>query len=196
MKIIGLTGSIATGKSFVAAEFRKQGVEVFSSDLEVSNILKENEVIAEIRKNKELSNSIIEEKLNKNILSKIVFGNKTSLKHLEEIIHPIVEQKMIDFLKKNSNKKVVLLEIPLLFEKKREKLCNKVISTFCSNKTQRERALRRNNIDNERLDFIIRQQISSKNKAAMTDYLVYTEVSYEFTKTQLNQIFIKEEISA
>lgn len=196
MKIIGLTGSIATGKSFVAAEFRKQGVEVFSSDLEVSNILKENVIIQELRQNRELSDSITEGKLDKNILSKIVFRNKTSLKHLEEIIHPRVEERMMDFLKENSNKKEVLLEIPLLFEKKREMLCNKVISTYCSNKTQRERALRRNNIDNERLDFIIRQQISSKNKAAMTDYLVYTEVSYEFTRIQLNQIFIKEEIGA
>jgi len=98
------------------------------------------------------------------------------------------------FIQNNKNETHILLEIPLLFEKSKQEYCDKIITTICSKQTQMERALRRKNIDKNRLDFIIKQQMASKKKAELTDYIVYTDISYSFTLTQLEQIFIREEI--
>lgn len=194
MKIIGLTGSIATGKSFIAEIFRKKNIKVFSSDLEVSLILSEKEVIELIKQDNDLRQAFNENALDKEKLSKIVFNNKEALEKLENIVLPFVRKKMNSFIENNKHEKQVLLEIPLLFEKSKQEYCDKIITTICSIKTQTERALRRKNIDKKRLEFIMKQQMSSKKKAELTDYIVYTDISYSFTLTQIEQIFIKEEI--
>lgn len=192
MKILGLTGSIATGKSFVALFFRKKQIEVFSSDIEVGNLLKEREVIEQISEVIDLSISIKNHQIDKHNLSKIVFKNESALKKLEEILHPLVEKKMQEFINNNKDKKIILLEIPLLFERGHQSYCNKIITTYCSEKIQIQRALRRKNIDNERLSFIMKKQLPSKIKAQLTDYLVYTDISYDYTEKQLKQILEKE----
>ncbi len=194
MKILGLTGSIATGKSFVAEIFRQHNIMVFSSDKEVANLLKEQRVIDEIRSKPELAGSVKENLIDKHLLSNIAFNKVDSLKILEKILHPLVDEKRKEFIDNNKDEKVILLEIPLLFEKKYQNFCNKVITTYCSEKTQKERALRRKNIDNNRLNFIMKQQFSSNIKARLTDYLVYTEISYEYTKNQIEKILLKEGI--
>lgn len=194
MKIIGLTGSIATGKSFVAEIFRQHNIEVFSSDLAVANLLKEIEVIKIIKNNHELSASIKEDMIDKNLLSCIVFNKEALLKQLEDILHPLVSEKREKFFQLNKEKKAVLYEVPLLFEKNYQALCDKVITTYCNEKIQRERALRRKNIDQERLNFIIKKQMPGNIKASLTDYLVYTDISYQFTQKQIEEILAKEGI--
>lgn len=192
MKIIGLTGSIATGKSFVATQFRKKNIKIFSSDTEVSNLLLDINVINSIKESDELGCVIKNDVVDKKLLSNIAFKDIKILKKLEDILHPLVNDKTINFIKEFKNEKIILLEIPLLFEKKYQKFCNKIITTYCSDKTQKERALRRSNIDIDRLNFIIKQQMHGNLKAKITDYLVYTDISYQYTFNQIDQIFLKE----
>lgn len=87
-----------------------------------------------------------------------------------------------------------MCEIPLLFEKNYQSFCYKVIATCCSDKTQIERALRRKNIDTERLNFIKKHQMHSNLKAKLANYVIYTDISYQYTRDQLEQIFLKEGI--
>ena len=188
MKILGLTGSIATGKSFVAEVFRQNNIAVFSSDQQVGKLLQEAEVISVIKKQQKLLLSVKEDAIDKSILSNIVFNDHHALKILEEILHPLVEIKQQNFIQNNKDEKAILLEIPLLFEKKRQFCCDKVMTTYCSDKTQRERALRRKNIDNNRLDFIIKQQMPGNIKATLADYVIYTDISYQYTQKQIEQI--------
>ncbi len=194
MKILGLTGSIATGKSFVAEKFRQNNIPVFSSDKEVGLLIQKNEIVNMIKVFDEINVSVEEDKINKDVLSKIVFKNKNALNILEDLLYPFLNKAREDFLFQNSNEKTVLLEIPLLYEKNFQSLCNKVITTYCSEATQKDRALRRKNIDQERLEFIINQQMPGNLKARLTDYLVYTELSSQYTELQLKQIFYKEGI--
>lgn len=98
MKIFGLTGSIATGKSFVAEEFKKLGVKNFSSDRAVSQLLEEEEVVHLISKDEELKFSVINMAIDKHKLSKIVFSNHAALKKLEDILHPLIDQEEKIFL--------------------------------------------------------------------------------------------------
>lgn len=194
MTIIGLTGSIATGKSFVADKFRKKNIKIFSSDSEVSKLLLDREVINDIKNSDDFHSVIKNETVDKDLLSNIVFKDIKILKKLEGILHPLVNHRMKNFIEEFGNEKVILLEIPLLFEKQYQSLCNKVITTYCSDRTQKERALRRKNIDINRLNFIIKQQMHGNVKARMTDYLVYTDISYQYTINQIDQIFLKEGI--
>jgi dephospho-CoA kinase len=195
MKILGLTGSIATGKSFVAEKFKERNIPVFLSDVEISVLLQEKDVIYKIKKTELLSSSVEESfAINKEKLSKLVFNNKSALEALEDILHPLVALRRDNFIKENYNKSAVLLDIPLLFEKNYQKICSKVITTYCSEKIQIDRALRRKNIDLNRLYFIMKQQISSLEKAKLADYIIYTEISYDYTTKQVEEILKKENI--
>ncbi len=190
MRIFGLTGSIATGKSFVAEIFRKNNIKVFSSDAEVDKLLKEKEVIEIIKSEQLLSKAIKDEIIDKDFLSNLVFKDDCCLEKLENILHPLVAKKRDEFF--HENEKFGLLEVPLLFEKKYQTLCYKVITTYCSKKAQMERALRRKNLDRNRLNFIMKKQISGDIKATLTNYLVYTDISYQCTEKQVDEILLKE----
>ena len=150
MKILGLTGSIATGKSYVAEIFRQNNIIVFSSDKEVSNLLQDLIVIESVKNSEMLSPCVKDQQVCKNILSNIVFNNNNALNELEEILHPLVNKKREEFILNSKDEKFMLFEVPLLFEKGYQKFCDRIITTYCSEKTQKERALRRKNIDENR----------------------------------------------
>ncbi len=188
MKIIGLTGSIATGKSFVAAYFQKKNIKVFCADFEIAKLLQTPVVITTIKNTIELSEAVKDGVLDKKLLSNIVFSNQDALTILENTLHPLVEKKAKEFIDQHKSEKIMALEVPLLFEKNYQKYCNKVITTHCSENLQKERALARKNIDNDRFNFIIKQQMPIHLKALLTDYIVYTGVSDEYTKKQVEEI--------
>jgi dephospho-CoA kinase len=194
VKILGLTGSIATGKSFVAEIFRQNNIKIFSSDQDVAELLQNIDLLEEIKTYDILKQAFSDNKLSKETLSKIVFNNEQALKILEEIIHPKVKNNMLKFIEDNYRQNFIILEVPLLFEKNYDQLCYKVITTFCHEKLQEERALRRKNMDLERLNFIISRQMPSHEKAKRTDYLVCTDLTYNFSQNQVKQILLKEGI--
>jgi len=194
-KTIGLTGGIATGKSFVANIFSNHKVKIFYSDLEVSKLLKKQEVIDSIKQNSSLVEAVEENVINKDKLSKIVFNeNSENLKNLEDILLPKVREEIAKFIKENKSERIILLEIPLLFEKNYQSICHKVIVTHCEHELQEYRALSRNNIDKKRLSFIIKRQIAANVKASLADYIVYTGISESYSQKQVEQIILKESI--
>ncbi len=117
MIVIGLTGSIATGKSFVARCFLKLGAAVFDADKNVHELLtfggKAVKTVREL-----FPESYHEGEICRRRLGEIVFSDSSKRKKLEEIIHPLVDKSRKDFLKqcKKDKVKIAVLEIPLLFE--------------------------------------------------------------------------------
>jgi dephospho-CoA kinase len=192
MKILGLTGSIATGKTFVAEIFKQQEIKIFYSDIEIANLLKSQKIIWEVSEKIELASAIKDKTIDKKLLSNIVFNDLDALKALENILHPRIEVKIKAFINDHQFEKLILLDIPLLFEKNYQVYCRKVITSFCSEKTQKERAMGRKNLDNNRYNFIIKRQMPGNVKAALSDYLVYTDISKTYTKKQVEQILLKE----
>ena len=91
MIIVGITGSVASGKNFIAKIFEKFHFAIFDADLEISNILSEEEIIIKI--NDCFSELNDNKSINKKLLAEIVFSNKEKLKLLEEITHPALFQK-------------------------------------------------------------------------------------------------------
>ncbi len=111
---IGILGGIGAGKTYIAKLF---GYPVFNADLEVSKLYKNDKKIF-IKLKKKLSKYIYSFPINKNEISKAILANKSNLKQIVKIVHLEVRKKMNIFLLKNKNKKIIILDIPLLLENK------------------------------------------------------------------------------
>ena len=111
---IGILGNIGSGKSYVAKSFR---YPVFNADLEVSKLYKNNKKIF-LKLNKILPNFIHSFPINKNEMSKAILANKSNLNKIVKVVHKEVRKRMNVFMKKNKNKRIVILDIPLLLENK------------------------------------------------------------------------------
>ena len=111
---IGILGDIGSGKSFVAKNF---GYPVFNADYEVAKIYQKDKKIFNKLKIK-LPKYIHSFPIEKKEISNAILANKNNLNKLVKIIHPEIRKKLNNFLKKNKNKKFVILDIPLLLENK------------------------------------------------------------------------------
>ena len=111
---IGILGDIGSGKSYVAKNF---GYPVFNADAEVAKLYKTNKKIFN-KLRKILPKHIYSFPINKNEICNAILDNKSNLKKIVTVVHLEIKKKMNIFLKKNINKKIVVLDIPLLLENK------------------------------------------------------------------------------
>ena len=109
---IGILGQIGSGKSYVANNF---GYPVFNADMEVTKLYKKNKNIFK-KLNKKLPKYIFSFPIEKNEITKAILSNNSNFKKIIKIVHLEIRKKMNLFLKKNKNKKIVILDIPLLLE--------------------------------------------------------------------------------
>ena len=126
---IGILGDIGSGKSYVAKNF---GYPVFNADVEVGKLYKKDKKIFNKLK-KVLPKYIYSFPINKNEVSNAILANKSNLKKVVKIIHLEIKKKMNLFLLKNKNKRIVILDIPLLLENKINKK-NDILIFVKSNK--------------------------------------------------------------
>ena len=111
---IAVIGDIGSGKSYIAKKF---GYPVFNADAEVAKLYRKSKKYYKKLK-KKFPEHITSFPIKKNKLSEVVMHNKHNLKKIVKIIHPAIRYKMNNFLKKNKNKKFIVLDIPLLIENK------------------------------------------------------------------------------
>ena len=114
---LAVIGDIGSGKSYVAKQF---GYPVFNADMEVARLYR-NSRKSYNKLKKALPRYIVSFPINKNEISKAIIDNQHNLKKIVKIIHPEVRYKMNSFIKKNRNKKFIILDIPLLLENKMNK---------------------------------------------------------------------------
>ena len=112
VKVIWILGDIGSGKSFIAKQFK---CPVFNADKEVNKIYKKNKSCYKKLINK-LPKYIKSYPINKTEITRAILANKNNIKKIVSIVHPLVRKKMNDFLKKNKEKKLVILDVPLLIE--------------------------------------------------------------------------------
>ena len=112
VKVIGMLGDIGSGKTFIAKQF---GYPVFNADNEVSDIYNRNKLCYK-KLRKKLPKYIKTYPINKIEITKAILANKYNLGKIITIVHPLIRKKMNNFLKKNKDKKLVILDVPLLIE--------------------------------------------------------------------------------
>ena len=111
---IGILGDIGSGKSYVAQNF---GYPVFNADQEVAKLYQQNKNVY-IKLKKRLPKYIHVFPIDKKEITNAILANKNNLKKIVKIVHTEIRKKLNNFLKKNKNKKIVILDIPLLLENK------------------------------------------------------------------------------
>lgn len=177
MVIIGITGSIGTGKTTVSKMFKALNIPVFDSDKEVKEILDKNHLVIEkISKvwPDVISTNYTQRKIDKIVLSNKVFRNQKERKKLENIIHPLVEKERNMFLRNFGNFEIVGLDIPLLYEVGMNKTCDYVFLTYTSKKIQKKRVLMRPNMTEKKFELVNNAQWSFEKKAKEKPFIINT----------------------
>lgn len=188
MKILGLTGGIATGKSTIAKMFAQEGVPIFDADAYVHALYQSPQMIAQIED--QFPEAVIDEIIDRKILGRMVFSDDKKLKTLEGLLHPKVRQAELDFIEKHrcAGKKAVLMDIPLLFESEAHGLCDLTIITDCEPATQRARVLARPFMSEEKLDAILARQMPRQERLERADMVISTDQSFERCEAQVKEI--------
>lgn len=188
--VLGLTGSIAMGKSTVAAMFADAGVPVFDADAEVRAMQGPDGALVKAIEER-FPGSTGPEGVDRQMLGAIVFGNGAKLAELEGLIHPAVARRRADFLAANAAEPLVLFDIPLLFEKTGMAGIDAVLVVSAPAHTQRARALAREGMTEEKLDQILAFQLPDAEKRARADYIINTGGTLAETQHQVETLVEK-----
>ena len=181
---IGILGEIGSGKSYIAKNF---GYPVFNADLEVSKLYKNDRKIF-IKLKKNLSKYIFSFPINKNEISKAILANKSNLNKIVKIVHLEVRKKMNIFLRKNKNKKIVILDIPLMLENKINK--KKDILVFVESKKSDilKRLKKRDNFNKELFKKFQNIQLSPSYKKKKSKFIIKNDFSKKTVKRAIRNI--------
>jgi dephospho-CoA kinase len=186
-KIIGLTGSIGMGKSTVAAMFAEAGIPVFDADAEVRAMQGAGgELIAPIEE--AFPGSTGPQGVDRDRLGHQVFADKAALQRLEAIVHPAVAARRAAFLEANSDKRAVVFDIPLLFEKGGHQSVDLVVVVSAPEAVQRARVLARPGMTPEKFDHIFGLQLHDTEKRARADHVIDTGTSIAETRAQVTAL--------
>jgi dephospho-CoA kinase len=191
MKIIGLTGGIAVGKSEVAAIFRKYKIPVFDADAAVHKIYR-NGVGAKYLL-PQFPSAVNENSVDRKKLSEIIAADPSKLKDIEAIIHPLVRQAEVEFLSEaqNSGEAIVVIDSPLLIETNHHKDMDAIILVDASVEEQTRRAMLRPHMTTEKLALIMSQQISSNDKRKHSTFIIENNGSLKDLEAQTTTIINK-----
>ena len=183
---IGITGSLASGKSTVAKIIASKKYPLFDADKVVKKIYQTN-----IFKNKIFKKFKFKTKKNiKNNIKKKILKNEKLLKDLEKIIHPIVKKQIRIFLKSNKKKKFVIFEIPLLIESKLMKNYDKIILVNSRKDLRIKRYIKRGG-NMKIFNLLNRRQLTAANKIKFCDYVINNNGSLKLLKKNIKNIIKK-----
>ena len=187
--VVGLTGGIASGKSFVVDYLKKIKIPTHESDIVVLNLyLSPSSNFLSYLKTNGFKKAVLKKKINKIKIREEIFNNKVKKRRLEKYTHNEVRINREIFLNKNKNKKIVFLDIPLLFEKKLQSICNYVCSVLAPLKTRERRALQRRGMTKKIFKQILNNQIKDKTRRVKSNYTINTSNTKTITYLQVNKI--------
>ena len=176
---IGILGNIGSGKSYVAKNF---GYPVFNADYEVSKLYKKDKKIFK-KLNKKLPKYISSFPINKNEITKAILSNKVNLKKIITIVHLEIRKMLKLFLKKNRNKKAIILDIPLLLENRINNK-NDILVFVDSKKIEIEKRLKKRlNFNRKLINKFKKIQFSSSYKKRKSNFIIKNN----FKKKSLNK---------
>jgi dephospho-CoA kinase len=187
MFILGLTGSVGMGKSATARLFAEEGAPVHDADAVVHRLY-EGEAVAAIEA--AFPGTTSGGRVDRGKLAARVLGHPSALARLEAIVHPMVraaEEELIG-LAKTRGDKVVVLDIPLLFETGGEERVDAVVVVTAPAETQRARVLGRPGMTMEKLEAILAKQIPDAEKRRRADFVVDTSRGFEAAGEQVRAI--------
>ena len=188
--IIGITGSIACGKSTVSNYLKSKGYVVIDAD-KIGHEALDNEYVREklvVAFGKEIQEN---NKIDRQKLGNLVFGNTSNLNILNSIIHPEIRKMILEEINKNKDKKIIFIDIALLFEAKFDDLVEKIIVVYVDENIQLTRLMKRNSITQEEALNRIKSQMSSIEKVKLADYTINNNLDVTNTYIQIDKVLLE-----
>jgi dephospho-CoA kinase len=187
MFVIGLTGSIGMGKSTTARFFAEAGVPVHDADAAVHRLY-EGEAAPAIEA--AFPGTTVGGKVDRAKLAARVLGDKSALRQLESIVHPLVREAEMRFLSEaeRNGAPVVVLDIPLLFETDGHERVDAVVTVSAPAEIQRARLLERAGMTEEKLEALIANQLPDAEKRRRADFIVDSSQGFEAAGAQVAEI--------
>ena len=184
---LAVVGDIGSGKSYVAQQF---GYPVFDADVEVNKLYKTSKKCF-VRLKRLLPKHIISFPIKKTELLKAIMINKYNLKKITKVIHPEVRIKMNKFLIKNRNKKIVVLDIPLLLENKINKKNDILIFVDAKKSQINKRLKRRKNFNLKLFKKFKKIQLPIEYKKKKSQFILKNNFTNKFLKKSVKRILKK-----
>jgi dephospho-CoA kinase len=185
--VLGLTGSIGMGKSTVAAMFAAAGVPIFDADAEVHRLQGPGgALVAQIEA--AFPGTTGPAGVDRSVLAERVLAEPGALRQLEALIHPAVAEARAAFLRAHADCPLVVLDIPLLFEKGGGAATDKIAVVSAPSEVQRARVLERPGMSPAKLDRILALQMPDAEKRACADFVIPTGGSLEETEASVRRI--------
>ena len=174
---IGLTGGIASGKSTITNYIRiNKKIPILDADNLSRQLIKPNtfgyKKILDHFGNQIIDKYSPEKAINKKLLRNIIFENANDREWIQNLLHPLIKEKMIAGCNKYKNNEIILLAIPLLFEAKFEDICTEIWLVKCSEDQQIQRLVRRDKISEEEARKIIKLQLTLEAKTELSDVIL------------------------
>ena len=189
--VVGLTGSIATGKSTISNMFKDAGFPVIDADAIAREVVKPGETAFEKIK-AHFGDEVIagDGTLDRKRLGNIVFNDDQKPTELNQIIHPEIRKKMLtqrdDLI--NKNVPLVVMDIPLLFESRLFDYVDRILVVYIPEKLQLERLMARDGSTKEEAQSRVDAQISVEKKREKADAIINNSGTIEQSKQQLSDI--------
>ena len=189
MIILGLTGSIGMGKTTAARAFRRLGIPTYDADAAVHAITETGgEAVPLVRAR--FPDAVAAGAVDRARLGEAVFDDAAALAELEAILHPIVRRRQIRFLKFNSaaGRRLVVLDIPLLFETGGDRICDAVAVVSAPAFLQRIRVMSRPGMTEEKFAAILARQMPDGEKRRRADFVISTGLGREFSLRRIRNV--------
>lgn len=191
MLFIGLTGNYGMGKSSVLSMFERLGAIILDTDKIVELLLTEKDILEKIRGL--LGDKVFDENgsLNKKKVANLVFKNNMLRHLLEDILHPLVFERIHFFLGKiNKKNKVIMIAAPLLYERRYEERFDKTITVYTKEETALNR-LEKDGIKREDALLRLKAQLPIEEKIKRSDFAIDNNGTIEETMSQVETIYKK-----
>lgn len=195
--IIGLTGSIASGKSTISAMLKEKGYPIIDADL-VARLVVEpgTSNLREIERT--FGNEVMNEDgtLNREALGKLIFDDPAKRKQLNDLMHPAIRSEMLRQRDElfESGQKTLIMDIPLLFESRLQHFVDKILVVSVTEEMQLQRLMSRNSLSEEEASSRIQSQLPISEKEKGADAVIYNNGSIEQSKEQLERILVEWDI--
>ena len=174
---IGLTGGIASGKSTIANYIKKYSdIPILDADQFSKELIKPKsncyKKVVSYFGPKIVDEHSSGNEINKALLKKIIFENSIHRTWIQNLLHPLIKEKMIEKCNQFEKNKILLLVIPLLFEAKFTDLCTEIWLVKCPRELQKKRLMKRDKISNNEAEKIINLQLNFEDKSKFSDVIL------------------------
>ena len=192
MKVIGITGGMASGKSTVARMFAGRGIRHVDADKLVHHLMSEDKetiallaaVFPEAAETKETLS------INRKELAAIAARDSNVLQVLEEMLHPRVRALEVEAIARarREHAKALILDIPLLFETDADDICDVVIAVHAPMSHRRRRAFARSGMTEAKWERLLSRQFPARDRNILADMVIHTGVGKAETRRKVNQL--------